>query len=80
MTEWRLRIGNRLTGISVKRDDKYPPIMVGGKPVYMWRVHGPNQISDIVNLARAKDAAITWARPRGLGGHEVIAWDRRETS
>jgi hypothetical protein len=31
-----------------------------------------------VNLTRAKDASITWARPRGLGGTEVIHWDRRE--
>jgi hypothetical protein len=45
----------------------------------MWRVRMGERLSDMVNLTRAKDAAITWARPRGLGGHEVAAWRRRES-
>lgn len=70
MTEWRLKIGNRLTGIVVRLDDQYPN---------MWRIHASDgRISDMVNLSRAKDAAITWARPHGLGGTEVIRWDHRE--
>ena len=29
------------------------------------------RVSDMVNLPRAKDAAVAWARPRGLGGGDV---------
>ena len=68
---WRLYIGNRFTGVSVCPDAKWPS---------MWRIHHGDRVSDIVNLARAKDAAITWARPRGLGGSETIRWDHRETA
>jgi hypothetical protein len=71
MDEWRLKIGNRLTGIVVWPDSKWPG---------MWRIHAPDgRISDMVNLSRAKDAAISWARPRGLGGKEIATWDRRES-
>jgi len=66
----RLKIGDRLTGIVVRSDAKYPQ---------MWRVHAPGRISDMVNLTRAKDAAIAWARPKGLGGAEVAHWDHRQT-
>jgi hypothetical protein len=72
MTEYRLHIGNKSTGIIVRQDAKWP---------MMWRIHDPRRKpSDIVNLTRAKDAAIAWARPRGLGGGEVPFWKRRETS
>jgi hypothetical protein len=64
-----LHIGGRSTGITVERDP--------GRPS-MWRVHRTGQASDIVNLTRAKDAAVAWARPRGLGGGEVVHWHRRE--
>ena len=70
MIEWRLSIGNRFTGLVVCPDPKWPS---------MWRIHYGGRISDMINLARAKDAAIAWACPRGLGGSEVIRWDRRET-
>ena len=71
MTEWRLKIGNKLTGIVVRPDVRWHG---------MWRIHSPDgRVSDMVNLSRAKDAAITWARPRGLGGNEIARWDRRET-
>jgi hypothetical protein len=73
-----LHIGRRYTGVSVCPDFEWPG---------MWRVHqgepsrncGPRS-SDMVNLSRAKDASITWARPRGLGSSEVARWHRRETA
>lgn len=72
----RLYIGGRLTGVTVEPDGRYPD---------MWRIHAAGEaaskagrVSDMVNLARAKDAALLWARPRGLGGAEVARWHRRE--
>jgi hypothetical protein len=69
MTEWRLRIGTRLTGLVVLPDIEYPEL---------WRIHYKGQVSDTVNLTRAKDASVSWVRPRGLGGHEAAKWDGRE--
>jgi hypothetical protein len=66
----RLYIGRMFTGVTVEPDSRWPD---------MWRVCVRDRKSDAVNLTRAKDAAITWARPRGLGGGEVIRWDRRES-
>lgn len=67
----RLYIGKRFTGVTVRPDDKWSG---------MYRAHSPDEsVSDMVNLARAKDAAIYCARPRGLGGGEVVRWDIRET-
>lgn len=66
--EWRLRIGNKLTAVVVRSDDRHPQ---------MWRIHHGGKISDMVNLSRAKDAAIGVARPRGLGPCEVVRWDSR---
>jgi hypothetical protein len=54
-----LQIGNRPVGVTVEPDAKHPG---------MWRAHMGERVSDTTNLARAKDAAIAWARPRGLGG------------
>jgi hypothetical protein len=51
-------------------DAKYPS---------MWRVHMGQHKSGMVNLTRAKDAAIVWARPKGLGGTEIAHWHRRQT-
>jgi hypothetical protein len=71
---WKLRIGTRLTGFMVRPDAQWTS---------MWRIHAPSGlVSDMVNLSRARDAAITWARPRGLGGNEVVhwEWDSRETA
>ena len=70
MIEWRLSIGNRFTGLVVCPDPQWPN---------MWRIHFGGRISDMVNLARAKDAAIAWTRPRGLGGRDGARWDYRET-
>jgi len=72
VSEQRLYIGSRFTGFAVRPDTQWPS---------MWRVHGPDgRVSDIVNLTRAKDAAVTWARPRGLGGDETVRWHHRETA
>jgi hypothetical protein len=62
---YKLKVGRKLTGVTVRQDTKYPK---------MWRVHYGKTISDMVNLARAKDAALTWWRPRGLGGEEIATW------
>jgi hypothetical protein len=64
-----LFIGGRFTGVDVRPDATYAD---------MWRVHHLGRMSDMVNLSRAKDAAIAWARPRGLGGNEKVTWHRRE--
>jgi hypothetical protein len=70
--EWRLSIGTRFTGLLVCPDSQWPS---------MWRIHYGGRISDMINLVRAKDAAIAWARPRGTGGGgAVVRWDRRETA
>jgi hypothetical protein len=51
--EFRLYFGRKFTGIRVIPDEKYPA---------MWRIHSATgEVSDMVNLTRAKDAAITWA-------------------
>jgi hypothetical protein len=67
----QLYIGRKFTGVTVQPDSKYAG---------MWRIHLNARISDMVNFARAKDAAITWARPRGLGGEEIVRWYLRETA
>ncbi len=66
-----LHIGRRYTGVSVRPDFEWPG---------MWRVHQGDRVTDITNLSRAKDAGITWARPRGLGSSELARWHRRETA
>jgi hypothetical protein len=65
-----LYIGRKKTGVSIQPDSVWPK---------MWRIHQGDRVSDMVNLARAKDAAIGWARPRGLGSEEVAHWRLRET-
>lgn len=70
MTYYALHIGKRATGVEVHPDHKWPD---------MWRIHFKDDVSGMVNLTRAKDAAISWARPKGLGGKEVATWHRRET-
>ncbi len=62
----------KCTGFSVRGDARYAG---------MWRVHHPDgRVSDMVNLSRAKDAAVVGARPRGLGSSEVARWHPRETA
>jgi hypothetical protein len=65
----QLFIGARFTGVTVECDAIWPG---------MWRVRQGAELSDIINISRAKDAAIAWARPRGLGGGEVVHWHRRQ--
>jgi hypothetical protein len=61
----KLYIGKQFTGVTLEPDTRYP---------WMWYICKGEQQSHMVNLTRAKDAAITWARPKGLGGHEVVSW------
>jgi hypothetical protein len=69
LDRFELFIGRRATGVSVCRDECYPQ---------MWRIRDRDgTLSDMVNLARAKDAAIGRARPRGLGGSDVLTWKAR---
>jgi len=65
-----LHIGGRRTGITIQRDAVHRG---------MWRVRQGDELSDITNISRAKEAAITWARPRGLGGDEVAHWHHRQS-
>jgi hypothetical protein len=71
MIELQLCIGGRPADVLVKADPKWPG---------MWRVVQGARVSDMVNLSRAKDASIAWARPRGLGGKDKASWNRRESS
>ena len=49
----RLYIGNRSTGFTIVRDERYPQ---------MWRVRSPDgSLTDKANRSRAKDAAIARA-------------------
>lgn len=67
---WRLRIGTKLSGITVEQDTRYPD---------MWRVHSSNgRISDMVNLSRARDAALVHARAIGdrRSGNEPVTWEK----
>jgi hypothetical protein len=65
-----LHIGRRRTTASIHPD----PIWPG-----MWRIHQGDRVSDMLNLTRAKDAAIGWACPRGLNGNLRVSWHARET-
>jgi hypothetical protein len=67
----RLAIGGKLTGVSVEPDAAWPNV---------WRVHAGDRLSDMVNLTRARDAAIARVRPRGLGKGEIATWHTRETA
>jgi hypothetical protein len=69
--ERHLHIGTRPTGTTLRSTDPQNP--------KIWRIHSPNSpTSDALNLARAKDAAITWTNPRGLSGSQHAQWHRRE--
>jgi hypothetical protein len=68
----RLYIGGKFTGVSVEPDTAWPN---------MWRLHMGDRLSDMGNLTRAKDAAVSWAlragfRPDVLG----IKWSYGETA
>ena len=66
----KLYAGRKFTGIEVKRDQKYP---------IMWRVHFKGEVSDMVNLTRAKDAAISWAFAELGKGARGFNWKVMET-
>lgn len=67
-SEHRLYVGSRFTGIAVVPDAKWPG---------MWRVRTPDgRLSDMVNLARAKDAGFARAH---VGGEEVARWHHRQS-
>jgi hypothetical protein len=60
----RLYLGNRLSGFTVVRDERYPT---------MSRVRAPDgTLSDMVNRTRAKDAAVARA-VAALNGRETGA-------
>jgi hypothetical protein len=63
----RLYINRRATGISLHPDDRFP---------WMFRIHWRDgQVSKgMASLPWAKDAAIRYVRPRGLGGKEQARW------
>ena len=65
-----LVIGNKKTNLMVEPDATYPQ---------MWRIRYKGEVSDMVNLARAKDAAISWYlkgqhRDGGLSSSEIVRW------
>jgi hypothetical protein len=65
----KLYIGKTFTGVTIEPDARWPN---------MWRVRKGERLSDMVNLSRAKDAALTWARPKdatgGIIGTQVVYW------
>jgi len=64
--EWRLYLGTKSTGITVRQDEKYPN---------MFRIHAPDRPpSDMVNLARAKDAALAWGCKATGRPSEELQW------
>jgi hypothetical protein len=66
MSEWRLYLGAKSTGIVVASDKKYPK---------MYRIHWPDRPpSDMVNLSRAKDAAMRWAGRAGGQDKLRLKW------
>jgi hypothetical protein len=69
MPEYELYDGDKSTGIVVAPDSKYPAV---------YRIHWPDRpLSDMVNLTRAKDAAMRWAARQGSRGNR-LNWKRRE--
>jgi len=64
--EWHLYLGTKSTGIVVAPDEKYPN---------MYRIHWPDRPpSDIVNLTRAKEAAMNWAARAGGQDKHRLKW------
>ena len=67
-----LYIGRKATGVSIRPDETWRGV---------WRIHQGANVSDMVNIARAKEAAISWARPNdrngGFSSTDVLHWKRR---
>jgi hypothetical protein len=65
----KLYIGKTFTGVTIEPDGQWPK---------MWRVCKDGRKSDMVNLSRAKDASLSWARPKeAIGGiirGQVVYW------
>jgi hypothetical protein len=60
-----LYIGKKSTGIHVEPIDRWPG---------MYRVRKGDEVSDMVNLTRAKDAGITWAHSQGVRRAKKPRW------
>jgi hypothetical protein len=61
-----LYLGTKFTGITVRPDAKYPS---------MYRVHWADRPpSDMVNLARARDAAMRWVGREGGETAKRLKW------
>jgi hypothetical protein len=59
----KLYVARKFTGVTLHEDARYPG---------MWRVHSADgEVSDMVNLSRAKDAAIIFGCPGGRRGMDV---------
>lgn len=72
MSELRLYVGRKPTGVTLFRDSEWPG---------MWRIRDKKgRVSDMINLTRAKDASIGWWRVKGLAAHEVPSWRVRQTA
>lgn len=70
MTEWRLYLGTKSTGIIVRPDEKYPT---------MYRVHWADRApSEMANLTRAKDAAWSWIAREGGQTGRSLKWKHTE--
>ena len=66
----KLYIGKQYTGISVEPDARWPS---------MYRVHWPDQPPSVmVNLSRAKDAAMRWAGRDGGAQSRGLNWKYTE--
>jgi hypothetical protein len=62
---WRLYYGRRAV-IDVVPDKRWPT---------MWRVKLGDQLSDMANITRAKDAAMATARKLNPKYHDTRLWD-----
>lgn len=71
MVPMELYIGRKATGISVRPDGQWPG---------MWRIHHDQRVSDMVNLARAKDAAVSWANLPGGAQGKLVNWRYTKTA
>jgi hypothetical protein len=70
MSDWRLYMGRKFTGIAVRPDTKYPS---------MYRVYWPDlPPSEMANLTRAKDAAMRWVGRAGGDQGKQLQWKHTE--
>jgi len=63
--EYQLFIGSKNTKVILRPDDDWPP---------MWHIHAPGGfVSGMLNLTRAREAAIARVCPKGIGDR-VANW------